>query len=426
MHHSTFACVGQVKNAVFEGNARAFALAARIEPVILRKRCKMRMFFLPNTIYGGFRTLCLIECAWQKREDYPVGLFSKFRAKNNDEGSVFNTGPILTPEQFAGVAPRANDAASVDSAPTVETVPAAAAAPVVPPVPVPPPVVAPTQSAPSAATLPTIEIPSVAATTPAATLANDAPRGKHARVNDLPQIDSVPTASAAAQAPAHAAKAEANASAGDDTLTFTVLEGEDSVEPPSFEDSFFAENGFDIPDDSKHGKHRGLKIAGISVAAALVIAYGAGVGVFSSHFYPNTTGAGIDLSMKTVDEASAALEANVVDYSLTVDGKDMNLVVQGDAIDFSLSGINLFLRFQGFHRESQHDRLVRACVGDTGRDVVLSVAEDRPGLVAGGRDTVGCFHGVDAVVQFGIEDISALPGNSDGILDALDFAGDGG
>ena len=96
-----------------------------------------------------------------------------------------------------------------------------------------------------------------------------------------------------------------------------------------------------MPEDSKKGKHRGLKIAGISVAAALVVAYGVGVGVFMGHFYPNTTGAGIDLSMKTVEEASAALEANVVNYNLTIDGKDMDLAISGDDIGFSLSGENV-------------------------------------------------------------------------------------
>lgn len=275
-----------------------------------------------------------------------MGLLSKLRAKKHDEGSVFNTGPILTPEQFAGIATPADDAApDAATAPVAEaasTAPAVAAA--VPGKAAIPPVSAPAGAsaagAPSVASLPAIDIPSASEKPSAADAAEAAPRGKHARVSDLPQIE-FDAGAPATQAPAHAAAPEIIIPAGEATSVLPAAASASEAEPASFEDTFFADNGFDLPDESKKGKHRGLKIAGISVAAAVAIAYGAGVGVFMGHFYPNTTGAGIDLSMKTVEEASAALEENVVDYSLAVDGKDMDLVIPGDDIGFSLSGENV-------------------------------------------------------------------------------------
>lgn len=281
-----------------------------------------------------------------------MGLFSKFRAKKSDEGSVFTTGPILTPDQLAGIASSSDDAAagaSFETASLDAAVGEGASSPSVPAVPPLPAVPAGTSAKTIA--LPAIDAAPVAFDSPDAAAAEPAPRGKHARVADLPQVDSGAAAASATQTPAHAASAVADSSsdaptavlpnAAAPTAVLPNVQAADSSEPASFEDSFFAENGFDMAEDSKRGKHRGLKIAGISVAAALVVAYGAGVGVFSGHFYPNTTGAGIDLSLKNVEEASAALEANVVNYNLTINGKDMDLAISGDDIDFSLSGDNV-------------------------------------------------------------------------------------
>jgi len=262
-----------------------------------------------------------------------VGLFAKFRAKKDDGESVFTTGPILTPEQFAGVAPSGEEASNAASVQAPETAPTH---PVIPPIPVPPPVIPPAEATLDAQALPTIEIPSAEEKTQSGIILGDAPRGKHARVDDLPQI-----ASETEKSPAHAAEAEIIVPKDAGAGALAPLEAKESAEPASFEDTFFAENGFDMSGDSKKSKHRGLKIAGISAACAIAVAYGVGVGVFMGHFYPNTTGAGVDLSMKTVDEASSALEANVVDYNLAVDGKDMDLVISGNDIDFSLSGENV-------------------------------------------------------------------------------------
>ncbi|MDO5118035.1 MAG: hypothetical protein Q4D34_06075, partial [Eggerthellaceae bacterium] len=113
-----------------------------------------------------------------------MGFFSKFRAKKDDAESVFTTGPILTPEQLAGIASPEEEASATPSVQVPET---AAAKPVVPPVPVPPPVIPPAKTALDAQALPTIDIPSADEKTQAIKTPGDAPRGKHARVNDLPQ-----------------------------------------------------------------------------------------------------------------------------------------------------------------------------------------------------------------------------------------------
>ena len=66
------------------------------------------------------------------------------------------------------------------------------------------------------------------------------------------------------------------------------------------------------------------KIAAAVVAGVLVVAYIAGVAVFSNLYYPNTTIAGVDVSMATVSDAAERIQNSLGDYTLHVTGDGMD------------------------------------------------------------------------------------------------------
>lgn len=88
-------------------------------------------------------------------------------------------------------------------------------------------------------------------------------------------------------------------------------------------------------------RHRGAKVAlGVLVAllATSGTAYAAGVHYFSTHFLPNTTVNGIDVSLKTADELAALIDEEGSRYTQTVTVGDFTTTLTADQIGFTTDG----------------------------------------------------------------------------------------
>lgn len=86
------------------------------------------------------------------------------------------------------------------------------------------------------------------------------------------------------------------------------------------------------PEDSeeiaKRAKRRKTaKVVAGSIAGGLAAAYLVGVGVFSFFFYPNTTVAGSDVSLKSNADVEAVLADTAAAYSFTVEGQGVSLAM---------------------------------------------------------------------------------------------------
>lgn len=95
--------------------------------------------------------------------------------------------------------------------------------------------------------------------------------------------------------------------------------------------------------DGKGGKRAG-KVAAIvcgSVVGVLLVAYLIGVAVFSGHFWPNAKMGDTDISFKTPEEITSALEQGVEKYSLRIhgDGLDVTLSANEAGVDFNAERI---------------------------------------------------------------------------------------
>lgn len=85
-------------------------------------------------------------------------------------------------------------------------------------------------------------------------------------------------------------------------------------------------------------RRRRLKRAGIgvgAVAAVCLIAYLGGALFFATHYLPNTTVAGIDISLKSPGEMESLLNDSVDDYSMQVIGNGLNFTITSNEADIS-------------------------------------------------------------------------------------------
>ena len=79
-------------------------------------------------------------------------------------------------------------------------------------------------------------------------------------------------------------------------------------------------------------------IIGGAVAALLVAAiYGGGAFYFGTHFLPNTTIEGRDVSLQTVSELEAALDHEIADYSMHVTGDGLDLTISAADVDLQVN-----------------------------------------------------------------------------------------
>lgn len=96
---------------------------------------------------------------------------------------------------------------------------------------------------------------------------------------------------------------------------------------------------FSMDEGSKVRKRRGLKIFGITmgaIAGVLVLAYLAGVLVFTGRFFPNTFIADIDVSLKTPEEVHQVMDEAVDDYQFRVVGQGLDLTLTSHDVDMVL------------------------------------------------------------------------------------------
>lgn len=214
----------------------------------------------------------------------------------------------------------------------------------------------------------------------------EVPRGKHARVPDLPKVKAAPevedlpevqpasetavlprseAASAAgdAFAPKHAANLDlpvigAAAEASDDACEETAFPGLDQVEAseePTAESAEPAAPAFEVPSKKKKEKkpkkekaeltpeelearkakrRKSAKIAGGTVAGLLVAAYAGGSIFYSSHFLPNTVVGDEDVSGKTTEQVETILQKAADSYELKISGYDFEQTVSQEDMDF--------------------------------------------------------------------------------------------
>ena len=99
-----------------------------------------------------------------------------------------------------------------------------------------------------------------------------------------------------------------------------------------------------VPSHGRGGGKRGGKIAAIVcgvVVGVLLVAYLIGVAVFSGHFWPNAKMGDTDISLKTPDEITSALERGVEKYSLRIhgDGLDVTLSANEAGVNFNAERI---------------------------------------------------------------------------------------
>lgn len=93
-----------------------------------------------------------------------------------------------------------------------------------------------------------------------------------------------------------------------------------------------------MPDKGDRG-HRALKAFGITVGvivAILALVYFVGVVVFMGRFFPNTTIAGIDISLKTPEEVHETLDTAVGDYQFEVVGQGLDMTLTAQEVGMTL------------------------------------------------------------------------------------------
>ncbi len=81
-----------------------------------------------------------------------------------------------------------------------------------------------------------------------------------------------------------------------------------------------------------------LLIAVGAIIAVLLIVYVGGVMFFSSHFFPNTTLGGSDVSLKSGDEVASSVQQVGDSYTLTVTGDGLNFTITAAQAGISLDG----------------------------------------------------------------------------------------
>lgn len=94
-----------------------------------------------------------------------------------------------------------------------------------------------------------------------------------------------------------------------------------------------------VASDTKENSRRALKAFGITIGVIvgiLAVIYFAGVVVFMGRFFPNTSIAGIDISLKTPDEVHATLDEAVGDYQFEVVGQGLDMTLTAQEVGMTL------------------------------------------------------------------------------------------
>ncbi len=118
---------------------------------------------------------------------------------------------------------------------------------------------------------------------------------------------------------------------------------------------------------SRSLKRNPIAIAALVLVALLLVVYIAGVVVFSTHFYPNTTMGKFDFSMKSFDEAASQIDSAEKNYTLAISGQGFTANVTaaegGMQVDSSkvvasakgdMGPALWFIHAWGAHDESDH------------------------------------------------------------------------
>lgn len=128
-----------------------------------------------------------------------------------------------------------------------------------------------------------------------------------------------------------------------------------------------------------------LLVFGI-IVAVLLVAYLAGVFVFTGRFYPNTTAGTMNISWKTPDEVRTMMDEALADYTVQVRGQNvrLDLTAQDLALDMDSKGIarSMLLNmnpwawpFEAFETHDETEALVATYGSSDLEDVVLPEIE---------------------------------------------------
>ena len=98
------------------------------------------------------------------------------------------------------------------------------------------------------------------------------------------------------------------------------------------------EPAYQAPEDSESRGARRAVIAALIVLAVFGGAYVYGATYFSSHFLPNTSLNGNDVSLKTVNEVAEAYGQSATDYALNISGQDFTLKIDADSVGIDSDG----------------------------------------------------------------------------------------
>lgn len=134
------------------------------------------------------------------------------------------------------------------------------------------------------------------------------------------------------------------------------------------------------PHDEGGRRRRGGKVAAIvagATVAVLAVAYAAGAAFFSTTYYPNTTIAGVDVSLVNADTAAERLESMTDNYTLTVEGDGFSWSYTPDAATPVFDGASVAERVLADNDVLLWPvHLVQALTGDTTDAVQLSSTVD--------------------------------------------------
>ncbi len=115
----------------------------------------------------------------------------------------------------------------------------------------------------------------------------------------------------------------------------------EAIEPSEASGSFEVLSSDDLVDSTrKESSHVALKV--LSVALLLIAAaYVAGSVFFMSHFLPNTSMNGKDISLKSVEDVTAALSAEASAFQVPITGGKLDLTINASDVDLTVDARSL-------------------------------------------------------------------------------------